>query len=155
MREIIMKWNQLGEMDCPVARSLSILGDRWTLLIIRNALLNTKRFDDFHEQLGMTRHLLAERLNRLIEHGIMVKVPYQTTPKRYEYTLTEQGKSLYPIILSLSEWGNQWLNPDQQYPQLHYLHKNCGQITRPSIRCSCCGEILQATTIKPILENTA
>lgn len=68
-----MKWHELGEMSCPIARSLSIFGDRWTLLIIRNAFLRTRRFDDFQKQLGITRHLLTERLNRLVENKILKK----------------------------------------------------------------------------------
>lgn len=146
-----MKWNNLGEMDCPVARSLSILGDRWTLLIIRNAFMQTKRFDDFHKQLGMTRHLLVERLNRLIEHDIMVKVPYQDVPKRFEYTLTERGKALYPVILSLTQWGNLWMNDEQQHPVVTYVHKKCGHEIQPIMACLCCGETLTERNLIPKL----
>ena len=92
-----MKWHELGEMSCPIARSLSIFGDRWTLLIIRNAFLRTRRFDDFQKQLGITRHLLTERLNRLVDNKIFEKVLYQEAPKRYEYKLTEKGLALYQI----------------------------------------------------------
>jgi len=77
-----MKWNELSEMSCPIARSLALLGDRWTLLIIRNAFLRTRRFDDFQKQIGMTRHLLTERLNRLVDSDILSKVLYQNAPKR-------------------------------------------------------------------------
>jgi DNA-binding HxlR family transcriptional regulator len=100
-----MKWHELGEMNCPIARTLSIFGDRWTLLIIRNAFMATRRFDDFQKQLGITRHLLTERINRLVENKIFEKVLYHEAPKRYEYKLTEKGLALYPIIVSMSVWG--------------------------------------------------
>lgn len=93
-----MKWHELGEMSCPIARSLSIFGDRWTLLIIRNAFLRTRRFDDFQKQLGITRHLLTERLNRLVENKIFEKVLYQEAPKRYEYKLTDKGLEVVPHV---------------------------------------------------------
>lgn len=104
-----MKWGDLSEVNCPIARSLSILGDRWTLLIIRNAFMRTKRFDDFQKQLGITRHLLTERLNRLVEYKILEKVLYQDAPKRYEYHLTKKGYTLSPILFAYIEWGNTWM----------------------------------------------
>ena len=97
-----MKWNELGEINCPIARTLAIFGDRWTLLIIRNAFMRTRRFDDFQKQLGITRHLLAERIKRLVDSKIFEKVIYNESPKRYEYKLTDKGKALYPIIVSIS-----------------------------------------------------
>lgn len=104
-----MKWDELSEMNCPIARTLSILGDRWTLLIVRNAFMNTKKFDEFQKQLGITRHLLTERLNRLVEYKILEKVLYQEAPKRYEYHLTKKGFTLLPILLAYTEWGNKWM----------------------------------------------
>ncbi|OUY08557.1 winged helix-turn-helix transcriptional regulator [Acinetobacter populi] len=145
-----MKWQSLGDMDCPIARSLSILGDRWTLLIIRNAFLGTRRFDDFQRQLGITRHLLTERLNRLVEHQIFKKVLYQNAPKRYEYKLTEKGLALYPIIVTMGQWGNQWFNIDQKFQQLRYVHKQCGNLINPTLHCDCCGEALDARHMTPV-----
>ena len=143
-----MKWHELGEMSCPVARSLSILGDRWTLLIIRNAFMRTRRFDDFQKQLGITRHLLTERLNRLVEYEIFEKVLYLESPKRYEYTLTEGGLALYPIIMALTAWGNRWLNDDNQFPVLNYVHKDCEHETEPTMSCQHCHAALTAKNTK-------
>lgn len=114
-----MKWGDLSEVNCPIARSLSVIGDRWTLLIIRNAFMETKKFDDFQKQLGITRHLLTERLNRLVEYKILEKVLYQNTPKRYEYHLTKKGHTLLPILLAYIEWGNNWMfkENEQKGPQ--------------------------------------
>lgn len=146
-----MKWNELGEVNCPVARSLAIFGDRWTLLIIRNAFMRTRRFDDFQKQLGITRHLLAERLTRLVDHKIFEKVLYQEGPKRYEYRLTERGMALYPIILAFSSWGNRWLN-DGNHANIEYIHKSCGKHTQPTMTCSECGEALHAKDMLPTIE---
>ena len=148
-----MKWHELGEMNCPVARSLSIFGDRWTLLIIRNSFMRTRRFDDFQKQLGITRHLLSERLTRLVDHNIFEKVLYQQAPKRYEYRLTERGLALYPIILALTTWGNRWLN-DGEYPTVEYVHKSCGHKTQATMACSECGETLRAQDMLPTIDLT-
>ena len=117
-----MKWNELGEINCPIARTLAIFGDRWTLLIIRNAFMRTRRFDDFQKQLGITRHLLAERIKRLVDSKIFEKVIYNESPKRYEYKLTDKGKALYPIIVSISTWGNIWNNEKKEV--IAYIRKN-------------------------------
>ncbi|MDM1019472.1 helix-turn-helix domain-containing protein [Acinetobacter sp. VNK23] len=149
-----MKWHELGEMNCPIARSLSIFGDRWTLLIIRNAFMATRRFDDFQKQLGITRHLLTERINRLVENNIFEKVLYHEAPKRYEYKLTEKGLALYPIIISMSTWGNIWQNENKQFQELRYLHKSCGHVIQPKLTCDCCGQELHAKEMRPIYVST-
>lgn len=148
-----MKWQDLGEMNCPIARSLSIFGDRWTLLIIRNSFMRTRRFDDFQRQLGITRHLLTERLNRLVDNQIFEKVLYQDAPKRYEYRLTERGLALYPIILTLSAWGNRWLN-NGEHSQFNYIHKPCGKHTHLVMTCSECGVPLRAQDMLPQMEDS-
>lgn len=145
-----MKWNELSEMNCPIARTLAIVGDRWTLLIIRNAFMKTCRFDDFQKQLGMTRHLLAERIKRLVEHNIFEKVVYHESPKRYEYKLTEKGKALYPIIVSISVWGSEWHNENKTFQEIRYLHKSCNQVMFPQLTCSCCGEKIDARLMSPV-----
>lgn len=145
-----MKWHELGEMQCPVARSLAILGDRWTLLIIRNAFMRTRRFDDFQKQLGITRHLLTERLKRLVEHQIFEKVLYQQSPKRYEYKLTQCGLDLYPVILALTAWGNRWLNENNQFPVLNYIHNDCQHQTEAQMTCLHCHASLTAKNTQAI-----
>jgi DNA-binding HxlR family transcriptional regulator len=145
-----VKWHDLGEMNCPIARSLSILGDRWTLLIIRNAFMRTRRFDDFQKQLGITRHLLSERLNRLVEHQILKKELYQTAPSRYEYKLTDKGLALYPVIMALTIWGNNWLNEEKKYPVLTYIHKDCGHRIYSAMSCCHCNSEL---TVKNVIST--
>ncbi len=99
-----MKWDDIGEQPCSIARTLSIMGDRWTMLILRNCFLGTRRFDDFQSHLGVTRHVLSERLKRLVEHDILVKTPYVDRQERFEYRLTEKGMELYPVLLSMANW---------------------------------------------------
>ena len=102
-----MKWQDIGDIPCSIARSLAVLGDRWTMMVLRNAFLGIKRFDDFQTNLGVTRHVLAERLQRLVEAGVFAKVPYQQKPERFEYRLTEKGRDLYPVLLAQPETTSQ------------------------------------------------
>lgn len=144
-----MKWQDVGEMPCSVARSLAILGDRWTLLVLRNAFLGLRRFDDLQANLGVTRHVLADRLGRLVEAGVLKKVPYQDNPPRHEYRLTEMGRDLYPVLLALTRWGDRWLDEGRGAP-LEYLHKSCGRKFRPTMVCSECGEAVHPHDVVPM-----
>lgn len=144
-----MKWDDIGGMTCSIARTLSVIGDRWTLMIIRNAFLGTRRFDDFHAGLGMTRHVLADRLDRLVTAGVLRKEAYQERPPRYEYRLTEQGRDLYPVLLALTGWGDKWLDGGKGAPVI-YHHKPCGHITRPVMACSECGEVMDPRQVTPM-----
>ena len=137
-----MKWDEIDQQVCSVARALSVVGERWTLLIIRDAFRGTRRFDDFQRNLGVTRHRLAERLHRLVEDGVLTKVPYNQKPLRHEYRLTRKGLALYPILQSLSHWGDQWCD-DGAGPPLHYWHARCGKRADPVISCSECGDPLK------------
>lgn len=144
-----MKWDDIGGMTCSIARTLSVIGDRWTLMIIRNAFLGTRRFDDFHATLGMTRHVLADRLARLVDAGVLTRVAYQERPPRYEYRLTEQGRDLYPVLLALTGWGDKWLDEGKGAPVI-YHHKPCGHVTRPVMTCSECGEVMDPRQVTPM-----
>ena len=100
-----MKWEEIDQQACSVARALSVLGERWTLLIVRDAFRGTRRFDEFQRSLGVTRHRLAERLRKLVDEGVLTRVAYMDRPTRYEYRLTRKGLALYPVLLTLSHWG--------------------------------------------------
>src|SRR5882762_6481960 len=93
-------WDDVGDTLCPIARSLSVIGDRWTMLLIRELLFGTKRFDEFQAQTGMSSHLLSTLLTRLEEEGVVKRTPYQDRPVRYDCRLTEKGKDLFPVIRS-------------------------------------------------------
>ena len=148
-----MKWEEIGHQPCSIARTLSILGDRWTMLILRNAFMGMRRFDDFQQNLGVTRHVLSERLKRLVEHGILAKAPYFDRQKRFEYRLTEKGLELYPILLSMSKWADKWMDEGQGAP-IQYVHKSCDKPFQPVLVCSECGEEIHARQVKPIFTQT-
>ncbi|MCU9838709.1 helix-turn-helix transcriptional regulator [Ruegeria sp. WL0004] len=111
-----MKWSDLDHDSCPVARAMSVVGDRWTLLILREAFLGTRRFDGFQDRLGITRHLLAERLKKLEALGLMHRVPYQERPLRHEYRLTPAGRAFGPVMLMLVDWATDNLPSDLRPP---------------------------------------
>jgi DNA-binding HxlR family transcriptional regulator len=96
--------------NCSVARALEIVGERWTLLIVRDVLLGRRRFEEFQQSLGISRNVLTERLGRLVEEGILERVPYQERPTRYEYRLTTKGRDLHLALTALRQWGDTYLS---------------------------------------------
>ena len=145
-----MRWDDIDKQVCSVARSLSVVGERWTMLIIRDAFLGTRRFDQFQSNLGITRHRLSERLGKLVDAGVLVKVPYNERPLRHEYRLTRKGLGLYPVLMSLAHWGDEWMDKGEGAP-LEYVHQNCGQKTQPTLTCSECHEPLRPEEVTPRL----
>lgn len=95
--------------DCPIARALEVVGERWTLLIVRDVLVGPRRFDQLQASLGIARNVLADRLNRLVEEGILERVPYSKRPPRHEYRLTDKGRELEPALSALRQWGDQFV----------------------------------------------
>jgi DNA-binding HxlR family transcriptional regulator len=145
-----MRWQDIDQQVCSVARALAIVGDRWTLLILRDAFLGTRRFDDFCRQLEISRHRLSDRLGKLVEYGVLKKVPYQQKPLRHEYRLSQMGLELYPVIASLAQWGNNWCD-DGNGPPVEYLHRSCGHKSRPVLSCDQCGEELNPLQVTPLI----
>jgi DNA-binding HxlR family transcriptional regulator len=142
----VMKWDALEEEPCSVARTVAVIGDRWSLLILRECFLRTRRFEAFQAALGITRHLLAERLKKLVRLGVLRRVPYQESPKRYEYILTQKGLDLYPVMMSIVHWGDKHMVDERGRPLLHE-HQNCGKMFDPVLVCSECGEPLSAKQV--------
>ncbi len=133
-------------MKCSVARTLSVIGDRWTMLIVRDAFLGKRRFADFQDDLGMTRHRLSARLGKLIDEGILMRVRYQDRPPRFEYRLTEKGIDLYPVIVAMLRWGDRWM-AGADGPPIELVHKNCGKHVMPALTCPACKEEVNARTM--------
>ncbi|QYJ01888.1 helix-turn-helix transcriptional regulator [Thalassovita mediterranea] len=100
-----MKWRALEDDWCPVARTLSLVGERWTLLILRDCLLGETRFEAFARSTGATRHIIADRLKRLVAAGLLEQKPYQQRPVRFDYILTERGRELAPALETFRDWG--------------------------------------------------
>jgi DNA-binding HxlR family transcriptional regulator len=138
-----MKWDALEEEPCSVARTIAVIGDRWSLLILRECFLRKRRFEAFQSSLGITRHLLAARLKKLVQFGVLRRIRYQQSPKRYEYILTQKGLDLYPIMMSIVHWGNIHMVDARGRPMLHE-HKKCGKLFDPVMICSECGEPIDA-----------
>lgn len=138
-----MRWDEAAEQYCSIARTLGVIGERWTLLIIREAFAGVRRFDDFQAHLHVARNVLTDRLQRLVEAEILEKRAYQEKPVRYEYRLTERGRDLYAVLMTLMHWGDKWLG-EGKGPPLELVHQGCGEITTPKLVCSDCGGELHA-----------
>jgi DNA-binding HxlR family transcriptional regulator len=141
-----MKWDSLEEQNCSLSRTVAVIGDRWTLLVLRECFLRVRRFEAFQARLGITRHLLAARLKKLVQFGVLRRVPYQDAPKRHEYILTQKGLDLYPIIMAIVHWGDVHMVDERGRPLLHQ-HKACGKFFDPVMVCSECGEPLRAKEV--------
>ena len=136
-----MAWDGVGNTVCPSARALAVVGDRWTMLILRELFLGVKRFDEFQVQTGMSSHLLSTRLKRLEGDGIISRRPYSKRPKRHEYRLTDKGLDFYPLLLALKSWGEKWGGLKPATPSaLVVTHRQCGHTTGFSLRCTSCDE---------------
>ena len=141
-----MRWNEIGDEYCSVARTLSVIGDRWTLLVLREAFMRTRRFDDFQHRTGAPRPVLADRLRTLVDEGVLERRPYGNHAERYEYRLTDKGRDLYPVLVSLLAWGDRWM-PDDSGAPVELRHDGCGHAILPALACPACGEWLEARDV--------
>jgi DNA-binding HxlR family transcriptional regulator len=132
--------------DCSVARALELLGERWTLLIVRDALHGVTRYDDFLARLGAPTSTLARRLDHLVDAGILTRSAYETRPPREEYRLTGRGRDLAVVIATLREWGDRQLSPAD--PPASYTHHGCGGTAVTEMTCDACGQHLRAQDIR-------
>jgi DNA-binding HxlR family transcriptional regulator len=121
---------------CSIARTLSVVGDHWTNLLIREAFFGTRRFDDFQRNLAIAPNILSARLRRLVEQEILVAVPYGDWPVRHEYRLTERGLDLYQVPLAMLTWGRKWLDTTES--DIELVHTPCGHDPRPVLGCDRC-----------------
>jgi DNA-binding HxlR family transcriptional regulator len=132
-------------MNCSVAQSLEVIGEWWSMLIVRDAFLGVRRFDDFQARLGISRNILAARLTTLVEAGILQKVPYQERPTRHEYRLTEKGHDLWPLLTAMREWGDKWAAPGGA--PLEVVHDSCGEVMVVAHVCNKCGEVVDHRSV--------
>ncbi len=137
-----------ADMHCSVAQCLEAVGEWWSMLIIRDASLGVTRFDQFQERLGISRNILNQRLGRLVDQGILHKVPYSEHPPRYDYRLTAKGRDLWPVLTAMRQWGDKYAAPDG--PPLEMLHKVCGKVSHAMMTCSACGESLSARDLRAV-----
>ena len=142
-----MKWNSLADEACSVARAVAVIGDRWTLMILRDCFLGVRRFDEFQGRLGISRTITAQRLKTLVDEGVLKRSPYQNRPVRHEYRLTEKGLDLYPMMMALVSFGDRHYASALGAPVLH-RHKPCGHDFHPVTICSECHLPLQAQAVE-------
>ncbi len=133
---------------CSVAATLEVVGDPWTLLILRDAFRGVRRFDQWQESLGVARNVLAARLKTLVAHGVLEKRRYSEHPPRFEYRLTDKGKDLRPVLITLSDWGDRHVYGEKG--PLHFLHEPCGHKLRPGLICMDCGEPVEPRSLRMI-----
>ena len=136
-----MRKASFADMHCSIAQSLEVVGEWWTLLILRDAFLGVRRFEDFVERLGISRNVLTIRLDSLVAAGILERRPYDEGRGRYDYLLTDKGRALWPVMTALRQWGDQWIYGDGNEPLL-IEHRSCGSVTTAQMTCSACGEAL-------------
>lgn len=134
-----MTRTRLGDVACSIARATDLFGDAWTALIMRDVLTGVTRFDDIARDLGISRKVLAARLSRLVEEGVLVRERYQERPPREDYRPTDKGKELYPVLLALMTWGDRWCSGSAG-PPVRIHHLACGRDTTAELTCAECGE---------------
>jgi DNA-binding HxlR family transcriptional regulator len=132
-------------MTCSVAQCLDVVGEWWSLLIVRDAFLGVTRFDDYQARLGISRNILTQRLNHLVENDVLKRVAYSDHPPRSEYRLTAKGRDLWQVVTAMRQWGDKWAAPDG--PPVETRHAGCGQIMTALSTCTHCGEPLDARSV--------
>jgi DNA-binding HxlR family transcriptional regulator len=142
-----MKRTGFATWPCSIARSVDLLGDWWTPLVLREAFRGVRRFDDLQRSLGIGRNVLTQRLKRLVDEGMLDRVRYQEKPDRYEYVLTEKGRDFYPVLAAMSAWGDRWLSGDEGPPVIFH-HKPCDHDMTAKVVCSECGEEIRVRDVR-------
>jgi DNA-binding HxlR family transcriptional regulator len=143
------------DLDCSIACSLELIGERWSLLVIRDVFLGNRRFDEIQSSLGIARNVLASRLGRLMDEGILEKRPYQERPTRYEYFLTEKGLDLWPVLVTLMAFGDKHGLPDGVGPPVRIEHKECGGTVNDRRICERCGAELDVRDARAVSTRSA
>jgi len=141
-----MERKSFADMDCSVAQCLEVVGEWWSMLVVRDAFLGVTRFDAFQERLGISRNILQQRLTRLLDAGVLRREPYCEHPLRYDYRLTDKGRDLWPVLTAMRQWGDRYWAP--QGPPLVVTHKGCGSSTDAVLVCGSCGERVGPRDVK-------
>ena len=143
-----MSYASFASLPCTLGRPAALLGERWTLLLLRQIFLGTRRFEDFQSSMEISRSVLTDRLNVLLQEGVLKRVPYHDEGRtRHEYRLTEKGKDLYPVLMALRTWGEKWMAPEEG-ESFHLEHHDCGGGVRATVECTECGAELTARDVR-------
>ena len=143
-----MERKSFADMQCSLAQCLEVVGEWWSLLIIRDVFLGVTRFDRLQERLGISRNVLHQRLEWLVDGGVLVKVAYSAHPPRYDYRLTAKGVDLWPVLTAMRQWGDLHAAPDG--PPLQLIHETCGEIAGAEMSCSACGEPIGPRDVRAV-----
>ncbi len=138
---------------CAIAAAVDIVGEPWTLLIVRNAFLGYKRFEQWQKSLGVARNVLAARLKRLVALGLMEAVPYSERPLRHEYVLTDKGRSLKGVLVALYGWGREHIYDDEDGPFFELVHDDCTDRFITTLTCEACGEMIDDNSVLKARED--
>ena len=144
-----MLHDRYPDQTCSIARSLEVVGERWTLLIVRDVLNGLRRFDELQENLGIARNVLAARLDKLVSEGILERRPYSERPVRHEYRVTEKGLDLWPAMIALLQWGDRHA-PSPGGPPVVLEHKGCGGAVTTHLSCERCGAELGVRDVRAL-----
>jgi DNA-binding HxlR family transcriptional regulator len=142
-----MKWDDLAAQPCSVSRTLAVIGDRWTLMILRDCFLGVRRFEAFQARLSISRSIVTDRLRVLVEEGVLRREAYQQNPPRHEYRLTAKGLDLHPVLMAIGHFGDAHYAGEAGPPLLR-RHKGCGCDFHPVQVCSACGETVTAREVE-------
>ena len=135
-------------MHSSVAQTLEVVGEWWTMLIVRDAFFGVTRFDQFQQRLDIARNILNQRLTRLVDEGVLDKVAYSDHPPRYDYRLTAKGRDLWPIMTAMRQWGDKYAALEGRPIKL--VHKKCGNVPQAVMTCSACGEPVSASDVRAV-----
>jgi DNA-binding HxlR family transcriptional regulator len=145
-RLLFVERKSFGEMDCSIAQCLEVVGEWWSLLILRDAFMGVSKFDVFQRRLGISRNILQQRLERLVEERVLTKSSYSEHPPRFDYRLTDKGRDLWPVINAMRQWGDHYAAPNG--PPVVMMHTTCGEQTSAVLVCDHCGEPMDLHTVR-------
>jgi DNA-binding HxlR family transcriptional regulator len=138
------------DMNCSIARSLEVIGEWWTPLILRDAFFGITRFDEFQARLGIARNVLAKRLDTLVDHGVLERRCYEEARARHDYVLTDKGRALWPVLVTIRQWGDEWVLGRGNEP-VAMLHTTCGAQTTAVLTCDHCGGQLHGRDVRVVV----
>ncbi len=142
-----MKRTSFARWPCSIARTVNLIGDWWTPLVLREAFYGTTRFEGMQQSLGIGRNVLTQRLQRLVREGVLQRCRYQEHPQRFEYRLSEKGRDLFQVLMVMMGWGDRWLQRGRGVP-IQLRHVSCGHIVRPEVMCAECREPLRIDSVR-------
>lgn len=143
-----MRRTRFENAPCPIARTTDLMGDPWTTIVMREAFRGVRRFDDFQKALSLSRGVLAQRLGRLVDEGLLQKRPYEERPPRNEYVLTDKGRDFYPVLAAMWRYGEDWLWPEGEVPPLQLVDRDSGEPIEPRVVNERTGEPIDVRKVR-------